>query len=251
MDNRIYIFISHSHQDIDDVRVIRNYLESLEGGEPILFFLLSQTDKDKITSLIEQEINSRIWFIVCDSENARKSTWVQSEVEYAKKIGKHNIININLKEAVINHELTPEYKEKLRVAFEKFKRLTNIFISYSRKDYPIVKQIIDYLNKFGIHLFTYDDFMMGNIFESIENRIAESACVLSFLNDFTYVQQKEDEVAHKFNKPIYYVAINHELENSTIIKNYYEEMNISMFFFDANKIEESSDALVKWIFDNI
>ena len=40
-----YFFISHSHQDIEKVRIIRNVIEETFFYEPILFFLKCLSDK--------------------------------------------------------------------------------------------------------------------------------------------------------------------------------------------------------------
>ena len=80
MEEKVFIFISHSHRDLEKVRKIRNFLEN-NCSEPILFFLKSRDDEDEITSLIKDEIDARIWFIYCDSQNARESRWVKKELD--------------------------------------------------------------------------------------------------------------------------------------------------------------------------
>lgn len=57
-----WVFLSHSHQDINKVRKIRNLLEQ-RGFEPLLFFLKCLTDDDEIEDLIKREITEREWFI--------------------------------------------------------------------------------------------------------------------------------------------------------------------------------------------
>ena len=81
MTNRGWIFISHSHQDVDLVRWIRNHFEKL-GFEPLMFYLKCLSDKDEIESLIKREIDEREWFIYADSPSARESKWVKTEREY-------------------------------------------------------------------------------------------------------------------------------------------------------------------------
>mgnify|MGYP000774152934 FL=1 len=67
-----WIFISHSHLDIDIVRRIRNKLED-RGFEPLMFFLKCLNDDNEIESLIKREINEREWFIYVESDNAANS----------------------------------------------------------------------------------------------------------------------------------------------------------------------------------
>ena len=62
-----WIFISHSHLDIELVRKIRNELEA-KGFEPLLFYLKCLNDDSEIEDLIKREINEREWFIYVDSE---------------------------------------------------------------------------------------------------------------------------------------------------------------------------------------
>ena len=50
-DEKVYIFVSHSHKDINKVRLVRNYLED-RGAEPILFFLKSVTDDNEIEEVV-------------------------------------------------------------------------------------------------------------------------------------------------------------------------------------------------------
>ena len=95
-----YFFISHSHLDIEKVRIIRNIIEETFFYEPILFFLKCLSDDNEIQNLIEREISERIWFVYCDSENARNSMYVNKERQYVKKLvengKKINILNIEL-----------------------------------------------------------------------------------------------------------------------------------------------------------
>ena len=86
MDNyndEIWVFLSHSHKDYEKVLKVRNLLEK-DSFRPIMFFLRCLEDEDEVDNLIKREIDSRKRFILCDSENARESKWVQREVEYIK-----------------------------------------------------------------------------------------------------------------------------------------------------------------------
>lgn len=82
-EKEIWIFLSHSNEDYDKVRKVRNMLEDL-NLRPIMFFLKCLNDDDEIDELIKREIDCRTRFILCDSDNARKSNWVKREVEYIK-----------------------------------------------------------------------------------------------------------------------------------------------------------------------
>lgn len=79
------VFLSHSHQDIETVRNIRNQFEKL-GFESLMVYLKCLSDKDEIEDLIKREINERDWFVYLDSPNARKSNWVQTERAYIETL---------------------------------------------------------------------------------------------------------------------------------------------------------------------
>jgi TIR domain len=78
-----WIFVSHSLKDWNKVRNIRNILEE-KGHKPLLFFLKCLNDDSEIDDLIKREIEARNWFILCESENTKKSKWVNAEIEFIK-----------------------------------------------------------------------------------------------------------------------------------------------------------------------
>lgn len=73
-NNEIWVFLSHSNKDYEKVRQVRNMLEE-QSLRPQMFFLHCLNDDDEIDLLIKREIDCRTRFILCDSENARKSHW--------------------------------------------------------------------------------------------------------------------------------------------------------------------------------
>ncbi|MBR2677315.1 MAG: toll/interleukin-1 receptor domain-containing protein [Solobacterium sp.] len=92
-----YIFLSHSQNDIQKVRKVRDYLEQY-SFEPILFNLKCLTDSDELSSLVKREIQARKWFLYLHSKNAAKSPRVQAEVSYAGNIQDKQIFKLNLDE---------------------------------------------------------------------------------------------------------------------------------------------------------
>ena len=82
-----YIFLSHSHDDIEKVREIRNSLEK-NGFEPLCFYLKCLDDDSEIEDLIKREIDAREWFVFVNSENSRRSKWVTLEREYIERTNK-------------------------------------------------------------------------------------------------------------------------------------------------------------------
>ena len=103
-----WVFLSHSHLDIDIVRQIRNKLEKM-GFNPLTFYLKCLNDDDEIEELIKREIREREWFIFVNSRNARNSRWVETERDYIEEIGGKNVCVINTNSAeteidqILNH----------------------------------------------------------------------------------------------------------------------------------------------------
>jgi hypothetical protein len=250
----IYIFISHSHRDLEKVRVIRNYLESLKGCETLLFFLLSVDDDDLINKLIKDEIKARIWFVYCDSENARKSAWVKSEIEYAKAIGKNNFIEININESVINGQLTKDAQEYLLHSYKKFVSLSKIFISYNYRDFATIQEIITTLSKYNIFFFNVEDLLAQlNPLESyscnIQQEIEGCNFVLSFLGKASTYQQHENKIAYRLKKKVIPVFLDDGINDLSILENDPYLMSQYIFIFDVKNMAKSCDRLIKYLFD--
>ena len=89
-----WVFISHSHLDIEIVRKIRNMLEAM-GFNPLTFYLKCLTDDDEVADLIKREIKERDWFVFVNSDNSRASRWVRSERDYIEEIGGKNVFVID------------------------------------------------------------------------------------------------------------------------------------------------------------
>ncbi len=131
-----WIFVSHSTKDWDEVRRVRNLLEE-KGHRPLVFFLKCLTEHSELNELIRREIEARTWFLLCDSDNAKGSSWVQAEVAYIKELQGKYYEQIDLNEAI---ETQIERIDRL------CKRVT-VFISYSRTDEPHARRIHEALAK--------------------------------------------------------------------------------------------------------
>ena len=91
-----WIFLSHSSRDIEKVRIIRNEFEKHKQN-PLAFHLKclrtdTQEGCKELEDLIKREIDARDWFVFCESEAAKKSTYVNMEKEYVLKRGKKRFI---------------------------------------------------------------------------------------------------------------------------------------------------------------
>lgn len=170
-----YIFISHSHNDIDKVRIIRNRLESY-GFEPLCFYLKCLDDDSELEGLIEREIDAREWFLFVNSENSRKSKWVNKEREYIELTNHKKIITVSLDDDVEIEKVIDKLCSNLRV-----------FISYSSRDYDIAKRIHNRLcAKDYLPFIAPDNIPVGKDYTSeITNAISEAAregCVLLLIS---------------------------------------------------------------------
>ena len=125
-----WIFISHSHQDINKVRLIRNRLEEL-GLEPLMFYLKCLTDECEIVELIKREIDERDWFIYADSENARASKWVKTEREYIEGLTGKRVFTIDL-EGDIDEQLA---------MVDHISRQLKVYVSYAHRDKALAQRV--------------------------------------------------------------------------------------------------------------
>ena len=134
-----YVFVSHSHLDIDKVREIRNYLEK-EGMEPILFYLrcMDGGDADKLASLkqlIFDEIDSREFFLYVNSQNAAASEWVQEELAYIRATHPDRLVSVDIAGGKASAEQT----------LSRMVRGMRVFISASARDRELTHRLTDAL----------------------------------------------------------------------------------------------------------
>lgn len=140
-NNEIWVFLSHSNKDYEKVRQVRNLLED-QSLRPLMFFLHCLNDDDEIDSLIKREIDCRTRFILCDSENARKSHWVQKEVEYIKS---QNRICETIDLSKSMDEILSDLQE--------FINKTKIFISYNREEYQLAEMVYNRLSQYDFSVY--------------------------------------------------------------------------------------------------
>ena len=95
-NEKITIFLSHSHKDFEKVRKIRDILETLDC-EPLIFYLKCLDDSNaELEQFIKKEIEARNIFIYCKSQNAENSAWVQKELEYIKSFDSKRLYTIDI-----------------------------------------------------------------------------------------------------------------------------------------------------------
>lgn len=150
MSESAWIFLSHSHLDVDGVYQVRDMLEGW-GHRPLMFFLKCLTDESEVEGLIAREIAARDWFVLCDSENARKAEWVQRErqiiASYPDKIN----VSIDLDRGV---------RSQLDILKNLSKRAT-IFLSCAHLDEQVAGVIKSIFRAHDYRVLTGDDIAPG------------------------------------------------------------------------------------------
>ncbi|MCE5237948.1 toll/interleukin-1 receptor domain-containing protein [bacterium] len=165
-----WIFVSHSHRDLEEVRRVRNALEA-KGHNPLLFFLRCLDDNAELDDLIRREIEARTWFLLCDSPNARNSKWVQMELEYIRGLpGKYTA----------NVDLTHDWDEQLAAVTGLSRRVT-IYMAYSREDQELVRPIAEALRQHEYRVYFDDDDAAGVDLAGIMRRSIETAAAEGFI----------------------------------------------------------------------
>jgi hypothetical protein len=167
-----WIFVSHSHRDLEQVRQIRNELEK-RGHNPLLFYLKCLSNDDaRLPQLIRDEIKAREWFILCESPNAKKSGWVQQEVELIKSMeGKsHETIDLS-------QDLQTELHKLVRLS-----RRATVFLCYARQDLDIAERIRRALlaHEFGVW-FDMDSLRAGEDWANATQQAIQNAAARGFV----------------------------------------------------------------------
>lgn len=127
----IWIFLSHSSEDFNKVRKIRNYLEE-KSYRPLMFYLKCLESDEEIYDLITREIDVRTRFILCDSENARCSDWVKKEMDYISNQNPPRSflrIDLSLPDDIIQRQL------------DTYVNQMNIYISCTRNHNDLFRKI--------------------------------------------------------------------------------------------------------------
>ena len=162
-----WVFLSHSNEDYDKVAVLRDMLEE-QKKRPIMFYLKCMENpayRKELERLLKREIDAREQFILCDSENARKSEWVQEEVKYIKSKGrKYQTIDIDADPKLIRRAVTD------------FVNRDKVFISYSRSDYTWAQTVKEVLKQKGFSVFLDREILRlgDDIAKTISGAIDES-----------------------------------------------------------------------------
>lgn len=222
-NNEIWVFLSHSHKDYEKVSLLRNLLEK-EGYRPIMFFLKCLGDNSEIDNLIKREIDCRAYFILCDSENSQASKWVQSEVKYIK----------SQQRSYETIDLSKSNKE-IKAQLDKLVKSTQIFLSYSRKDYELVNAVYSHICKYDVRcFFDIKDNTIGVFQEQITNAI-------SLAKDFGFVVFFASQ--HSFASQYVIAELQYAMEKGAkmliLLMDDFAKSHYHKYFPQAQKIPEN------------
>jgi len=177
-----WVFISHSSRDYESVKIVRNYLEE-SGFSALMFYLKSLENKKraKLTQqLIEWEIEERNIFVLCNSKEAKKSPWVQKEIDYVKSFPEKIYVELDM------DRLEYEKCTQLSKLDNLMKRAT-LFFSYSYKDKEYVMKFYEYLSSKGFRVWLDEkeiklgDSIITKINEGLEEA-SKNGAILLFLS---------------------------------------------------------------------
>ena len=223
-DKEVWIFLSHSNEDYEKVRRIRNILEEM-NTRPLMFFLKCLSDNDEIEDLIKREIEARTRFILCDSENARNSNWVAKEVEYITKLQKpYDVIDVSENDELI--------RERVKNCFRK----EHIFISYPRELLPAVKIVYERLSKYDFCTSFIDMFDISagipfwEDFESNIEKAVSHGVFVSLLCNHSLLKGRVSQYELE-------TALKYDTEYKAILPVYLETEAKSYFLEKLNRFE--------------
>ena len=169
MNDRITIFLSHSHKDEEKVRKIRDVLEILDC-EPLIFFLKCLDDEnEELEGFIKREICARNVFLYCKSANSEKSPWVKKELEYIRSIDSSRLYELD-----IEKDFSRSLISFLQTLTAMLKR-NRVFLTYSHYDSVVANRIIAHLQANEYNVFRLEDISMSSNREAeIRKNITEA-----------------------------------------------------------------------------
>lgn len=148
------IFISHSSKEIVLARAVRNLLEDRNHHFVDLIGLASLEGKSTVQQFqfLLDEINSRDWLVLIDSESARDSKYVQFEISVAKILRKPFYVIRSSRFNVEGRRI--ELESRLRPCIESLSRGLRVFLSFSARDGEIVNRVANWLDGKAYEVFT-------------------------------------------------------------------------------------------------
>ena len=176
-----WIFLSHSSADIKKVRQIRNEFEK-HGHNPLAFHLKCLNDdtaegKKELSDLIIREIDSREWFVFCESPEAQKSEYVKMEKDHIINTGKVNVWSIDMSQPI----------DDILSVVGDICRQIKVFVSYAYRDRELATRLIRALSEKDFDVWTDEDMTAGTLWADQIDHVIRAAArygfVLAFVTD--------------------------------------------------------------------
>ena len=171
---------------------VPNLLEA-EGFKPLMFFLKAFEKSEyepMLKPILKEEIDQRERFILCRSENSRKSEWVKFEEEYVKSQNRpYEVIDLDADENV-QLEAIQFYRRRVS---------GRVFISYPRTQTPLVMGLKQKLEEAGFTTWVdYDRVISSYKFQEIIikaiDKAAEEGYVLYLIDCDRYGEWQRREL---------------------------------------------------------
>lgn len=243
MNKQIWVFLSHSNKDYDRVKEVRNMLESM-SFRPIMFYLLCLSDNDEVDNLIKREIDARTRFIYCDSENARESKWVRTELEYIKSQERRfQTIDLSLPNDQIL-QLLKEFKDQI-----------NVFISYPRKYYDLVRVLHHRLSLYDLFVFVdmisiRDGIFEAQINDAINNVAHNEGGMFIFIYDEKISDYQISELDNAIKKECKIYAFNIGEKPNPTIDEMLSQINACKFNSSTDPVDDIMKVVLDKAFDH-
>lgn len=197
-NDNTYVFLSHSHYDFDRVCRLRNLLEA-EGFKPLMFFLKAFENpkfEPMLKPILIEEIDKRELFILCRSENSKKSDWVKFEEDHIKsKHVPYGVIDLN-EDIDAQIDIIKLYRRRTS---------RKVFISYPRTIFRFVQVLNDSLQANWFETWVdYKDIEDGELFKkqitSAIDKAAEEGYVLYLVDCDRYGEWQQRELMYALDK---------------------------------------------------
>ena len=119
-----------------------------------------------MSDLIIREIDSREWFVFCESLDASKSEYVQMEKEHILKTGKLNIWSVDMSKPI----------DEILSLVRDICRQIKVFVSYAHRDRELSMRLVNALSDKDFDVWTDGDMTTGMPWmDQINNAINEAA----------------------------------------------------------------------------
>ena len=204
-NDNTYVFLSHSHYDFDKVCRLRNLLEA-EGFKPLMFFLKAFEKPEyepMLKPILMEEIDQRDRFILCRSDNSRKSEWVKFEEDYVKSQNRpYEVIDLDADEDV-QIEAIKFYRRRVS---------GRVYISYPRTQTPLVMGLNQKLVEAGFTTWVDLDRVISSykfqeiIIKAID-KAAEEGYVLYLIDCDRYGEWQRRELYYALEKSALVVPV--------------------------------------------